>query len=327
MTEWLVEEGIGEHRAVLNRNDRIVAARLHWPGALTAGQVEDARLTFRRAGSARGLACFSSGEEAHVDHLPPSTSEGGTLRLEVTRAAMPEAGRRKLARARPTTLPLRGPLALTDQIAAEGYSPRSVRRFPADLDWSGLWAEASEGRITFPGGALIFYATPAMTLVDVDGEDLPFALAKAAVPPLVDAVGRFDLGGSIGIDFPTVRQKAQRKAIDLMLDDALAEWPNERTAMNGFGFVQIVARLARPSLLARLAHDPAGAEARRLLREAEGLAGAGALALRCPALVAAAMRAEWIDELARRTGRRVRLETLADSLDQTGGSAQLVPHE
>lgn len=327
LTEWLVEEGIGEDRAVLTRHDRIMAARLHWPGALTAGQVEDAKLVSRRAGSPRGVARFASGEEAHVDRLPSSAAEGSFLRLEVTRAAMLEARRRKYAQARPTALPLRGPLTLADQLAADGNPLRIVRRFPASLDWSGLWAEASEGRAAFLGGTLLFYATPAMTLIDIDGEEQPFTLAKAAISPLGDALRRFDLGGSIGIDFPSLREKAQRKAIDELLDDALGNWPNERTAMNGFGFVQIVARMARPSLLALLTHNPAGAEARRLLREAEGLDGAGALALRCPAPVAAAMRPGWLDELARRTGRQVRLEAMNDRLDHAGGSAQLVPYE
>jgi hypothetical protein len=327
LTEWLVEEGVGEHRAVLTCNDRIIAARLHWPGALTAGQVEDAKLVSRTVGSPRGIARFANGEEAHVDRLPPSASEGGKLRLEVARPAMLETSRRKLAQARPTSIPLRGPLTLADQLATEGHFPRAVRRFPASLDWSGLWAEASQGHVTFAGGTLLFYATPAMTLIDIDGEDQPFTLAKASIPPLADALRRFDLGGNIGIDFPTLREKAQRKAIDGLLDDVLADWPNERTAMNGFGFVQVVARMTRASVLALLTHNPAGAEARRLLREAEGLEGAGALALRCPTPVAAAMRQDWLDDLARRTGRRVRLEAITDRLDHAGGSAQLVPHE
>ena len=42
MAEWLVEEGIGEHRAVRVEAGRIVAASIHWSGGLAPGLVEDA---------------------------------------------------------------------------------------------------------------------------------------------------------------------------------------------------------------------------------------------------------------------------------------------
>ena len=47
---WYVEEGIGEHRAILLDGDRIVAARVDWPGELTVGLVEDAILVARAMG-------------------------------------------------------------------------------------------------------------------------------------------------------------------------------------------------------------------------------------------------------------------------------------
>lgn len=326
MTEWLVEHGIGEERAVLAHRGAIAAARLHWPGGLTAGQVADAKLISRHTGLPRGTVRFASGEEALIDRLPPSASEGAIIRVEVTRAAMPENGRRKLAHAQPSDKPLKNALSLVEQLESAGQPVRQVRRFPDALGWNELWQEAWDGHLSFAGGALLWHVTPAMTLIDVDGEADPLTLSRAAIAPLAAALRRFDLGGSIGIDFPTITDKAARKTIDAALGQALADWPHERTAMNGFGFIQLVARAQRPSLLGLLSHDRPGAAARHLLRTAEGLEGPGATLLTCSRPVASALRQEWLQELARRTGRPVRLEIQTDALDLVPGHAQLVPH-
>src|SRR5690606_19966103 len=164
---WYVEEGIGEHRAIRLDGDRIVAARVDWPGELAAGQVEDAILVSRVSGSRRGTARFASGEEALVDNLPASASEGARIRLEVTRPALGERGRRKLARARPTDATARPAPTLAERLVAEGHEVRIVREFPAG-DGSELAAEAFAGEVAFPGGSLQFSPTPAMLLVDVD---------------------------------------------------------------------------------------------------------------------------------------------------------------
>lgn len=308
MAECLVEEGIAEHRAILLDGAVVVRAWIDWPGALAEGQVEDALLISRTAGSHRGTARFASGEEALVDRLPRDASEGAPIRLEVTRAALPERGRTKLAQARPSSTPLRARPSLAEALRAQGFAPRVVRRFP-DCDWDELWHEAADGLVAFSGGALTFSPTPAMTVIDIDGDLPPRELALAAVPALARAIGRFDLAGNIGIDFPTLEAKADRKAVDSALVEALDHWPHERTAMNGFGFVQIAARLRRPSLLHRIQLDPAGAAARRLLRQAERVDEPGELLLTCHPAVEVALRPEWRESLARRTGRPVRVAT------------------
>jgi hypothetical protein len=93
--------------------------------------------------------------------------------------------------------------------------------------------------------------------------------------------------------------------------------------MNGFGFVQLVARLERPSLLHRIARDRVAAAGRLLLRRGEHAEGAGALLLTAHPAVLGAIGPEWREELARRTGRAVRWQE-APTLALDGGYAQLV---
>lgn len=315
---WLIEQGIGEQRAILLDGDHIVAARTFWPGELSAGLVEDAVLVSRQSGSKRGTARFASGEQALVDRLPADAREGAPIRLEVTRPAMGDGVRRKLARSRPSTNAPRPAPGLAEQLDGT-----VVHAFPTS-GWDELVAEALSGEVAFVGGSLLFSPTPAMLLVDVDGTLDPRALALAAVAPLAEALRRFDVGGNIGIDFPTLQTKEDRRAVDEALAAALAGWAHERTAMNGFGFVQLVARLERPSLLHRATYQRPALALRALLRRAERLDGAGAVELALHPALERDLAPAFVAELARRTGREVRLRT-DPGLAPEAPHAQLVP--
>lgn len=321
---WLVEEGIGEHRAIRLTYQGIEEARVCWPGThLQAGEIAEAQLRERIGEGSAGRVEFPSGEMAFGNLIPRSISIGATVRMEVTREAIAERGRLKLAQARRTEAAPRPAPTLAEALRSEGKQVELSRHFPAFADWDDLWAEAARQQVDFHGGSLLFARTPAMTLVDVDGGP-PEAIFHNAVPMLARALRRFDLGGNIGVDFPTVRDKSDRQALDSKLADCLLGWPHERTAMNGFGFVQIVARLARPSLLHRIARHRSAAAARLLLRRAEVLEGAGRIELFAHPAVIEQLTAGWLTEFARHTGREV--VTRADpGLAIEAPHAQLVP--
>ena len=157
----------------------------------------------------------------------------------------------------------------------------------------------------------------------------PRQLALAAVAPLAarNPHGSTSAGRSASISRP-LHDKDDRHAVDDALGEALADWPHERTAMNGFGFVQLVARLERPSLLHRLRADrarrggPAAAAARRRGRRARRD--------RCSPRTRASQRCSnadgWRNSPAAR-GREVR-GSADPALALDGGFAQAsVPHE
>ncbi len=319
MAEWLIAEGIGETRALLLEGEQVLAAKVMWPGELTAGARVTGKLTAKLKGTRRGVALLGGGTEALVDHLPPQVTEGQNLDLVITRAALAERGRLKRTQAR---------VAGTDATPPGTCWPegRIVRRFPAG-QWEEVWHAASSASLDFPGGEIIASVTPAMTVIDIDGVGAPRDVALAAVPAIAQALAWFDLGGNIGIDFPTLQTKDDRRAVDEALGAALAGWPHERTAMNGFGFVQIVARLTGPSLLHRFATARLGMAARMALRRAELAADAGGagrvLQLTVHPALKAKLKQPWQDELARRTGRV--LEIVTDpTLAIEAANAQLV---
>jgi len=319
LAKWLIEQGIGEDRALLCEGEKVLAAKLHWPGEAFAGQQLRARLISRIKGSNRALAETDAGTEVLLDRVPGSTSEGSEVDIVLTRAPIAERGRLKRAQGRLATAEkqrMETPLAPLS-------NAREVTRFPLGL-WEEVWHSSMQAELDFSGGSLIFSVTPAMTLIDIDGEGSPKELALAAIPVITKGIRQFDLGGSIGIDFPTIPEKSDRRQVDGSLEAALSEFPHERTAMNGFGFVQIVARLEGPSLLHRLAYSRAAAAARFVIRQAEAVEGPGALLLTVHPVIKSKLKESWIEELGRRTGREVRIAT-DPALALEGGFAQAVP--
>ena len=304
MPEWLYEAGIGEARAALVDEGRIVEGRIELDGTLTVGTVLAGRLVDRMPGKGARVATDHGEVLAPV---PPGVTQGARLTVAIVRETIPEAGRPKPPKAVPTeTPPAPGP-DLFARITATGLPVRRVLPHQPDAleeaGWSELLDEAMTGEIAFPGGALRMSPTPAMTLFDVDGYLAPEPLALAGAAAVAAAIRRHGIGGSIGIDFPTLGGKAPRQAVASALDEALQP-PFERTTVNGFGFLQIVRPRPRASLPELIRSDPVGAAARAALRVLERTPPGAPTSHTLPAAVLARLTAnpQWTAELTRRTG-------------------------
>ncbi|HET7709942.1 MAG TPA: ribonuclease [Sphingomicrobium sp.] len=312
MPDWLAEQGIGETRYALVEDGEIVAARITLDGTVRAGTLLEAQI--RQV--ARPTIAVAAGQEYLLPCGAPGLTEGATATIEVTREAIPggEPWKRPLAR-----------LARDPQAPGDERSPRAIP-FPSPLDrlqsagWWDLLDEARTGAVRFAGGELRLSPTPAMTLIDVDGYLPAKELALAGAAAAARSIRRLDIGGSIGIDLPTIAGKAERQAIGEAVDEILPG-PFERTAVNGFGFMQIVRQRRRASLL-ELAQDRASFEARDLLRRA-AFAPPGAKRLVAHPAVVSYLETQpgWLAAIAAQVGGGISLRS-DPSLPMSGGYAE-----
>ena len=314
MADWLYEAGIGEYRAALIEHGSIIEALIERdePG-LRLDAVEPVRL-IERIAAGRALARSDSGFDLHLAAVPPRTARGESINARIVREAIPEQGRLKPARGIATDDPPAPAPRLLERLARSGHPVRELGAHEPDAledsGWSELLDEALHGRIDFRGGALIMSPTPAMTLFDVDGAGEPESLAIAGAGAAGRAIRRHGIGGSIGIDFPTLQGKTARQSVAAALDETLLP-PFERTAVNGFGFLQIIRPRRRASLPEHLRADPVGAAARAALRTIERTPPGHTAPHRLPAAVYAYLdaRPALLAELARRTGNALLVES------------------
>ena len=314
VSEVLLEFGIGETRAaVLDDDGGIVEAYVERDGGWRAGDVREVRLMTILVPGVRGIVAVD-GTEAILEPLPRTLTEGVSLRVAVVREALAEAGRTRLAKTVVTADAIKAGPNLVERLRARGLSLRPLAAHQPDALEAAGWSEVTEaaalGFVPFTGGLLTISPTPAMTVIDVDGMLPPAALALAAADAAAAAIRRFDITGSIGIDFPTVADKAVRTAIGARLDAALPP-PFERTGVNGFGFAQIIRPRLQASLIETIRADPAATAALRLLRHAERGGTTGDRHLVAAPLVIAwfAARPALVIELERRLGAAVALHT------------------
>jgi hypothetical protein len=302
--EWLIERGIGETRYALVDGDDILEARVSIDGVAPAGTILEARL----ASTGRNAIAVSGGQEYLLPNGAAGATEGGKLNIEITREMLggSEPWKRPLARA--ASEPVR-----------DAKRPDGIEANLDDAGWPDLMDEARCGIVAFPGGELRVSLTQAMTLIDVDGHLPPTELAVAGARAAARTIRRHGIGGSIGVDLPTTKSKDARQKAAAAVDEILPQ-PFERTAVNGFGFLQIV-RPRKHASLFELAADRAAFEARALLRQASREIGPARLVAH-PAVIDILNRNPgWLEQLGRRIGGQISLRSDA-SVSMSGGHAE-----
>ncbi len=324
MAQWLYEEGIGEARAALIEHGRLVEAQVEREGtAARAGAVLQARLVQTVIPRKRGIARLTSGEDVLIEPIPPKLAEGANFLVEILRESIAEEGRAKLAKGRaaaPGSKPHPGPTLLQRLRATD----IPILPCPAHEEdrleahgWSELMEEALSGDIGTEAAALRIFPTPAMLLIDVDGSLPPAQLGPKGAKLAAQAIRRMGLTGSIGIDLPTMNNKDERVIAAAQIDKYLP-LPFERTAVNGFGFIQIIRRRERANLMEVLRQDRVETALLALLRRAERHGAGGPVTITAaPALIERLRRkSDWVEQLARRRGGAIDLkadQTLAIS--------------
>lgn len=260
---------------------------------LDPGAQYEARIVSRISATS-ALVTLDSGGEALLENAP-ALAEGARLAVEIVRPPIPEPGRWKRALVRPAS-----------GLSALGEDPIAVSTDRDAIEAAGfdeLCEAAVTGEFPIEGGMLSIERTRAMTMIDIDGSGDALALNLTAAREIPRLLRLLDIGGQIGIDFLSLPNRKARLAVDTALGEACAVLgQHERTALNGFGFAQIVrprTRLSIPEILCGITPGRLSVESRALglLRIAAQSVGHGKRQLVATSAVIGVLKC-WPEELA-----------------------------
>lgn len=249
LAETWLEDAPGERRAALVEDGQIV--ELHIQRDLHAALGECGVGQIDRKTPAGAYLVGEDGREFLV-RGKIALPDGASAAFEVTREAIAEPGRLKPAEARliehlPEAPPTR-----------EALWTRRVDMLAADTRKSASISEAFDCAIAGAsqvGDVLVsFQRTKAGFVFDIDGTGDAFEINSLAAREIARLLRLYQVGGMAMIDFVSVDSKTKRQKIAEAFDKAAAldGRPFERSAINGFGLMQVVRSRPRPSVLDQL---------------------------------------------------------------------------
>jgi ribonuclease G len=105
LVEWLYEDGIGEARAALIADGRIIEARIERDGAgPLVGTIAEAKIVETIVPRLSARVALSGGGEAMLDGIPPRLDEGRAFLIQIVREL--NSPRRFLPRPAPRLSPV-----------------------------------------------------------------------------------------------------------------------------------------------------------------------------------------------------------------------------
>ncbi len=294
MGELAVDRSPGETRAVVYEDGDAVELHIQRAGMLWPGDVVSARIVER---SNQGVFAETGTDETLLISGAASAPVGATINVEIIRSAQPEPGQRKCASARVSdAAPVR-----VDSLASLLAAHHEIA--PPE-DFEAAFDCAVAGQVNVNQATVWFERTKAGLVCDVDG---PGAHVNEDAACAVACLLRlFQISGAVMVDFISTDNKAARNAIAAVFDHASIPDPRpfERTAINGFGLMQIIRPRATPSVLDVLYGTnrmqlSLETQALRLIRDASRSAGFGPRQIIvAPALAAYLARPEYAEHIA-----------------------------
>lgn len=295
----------GEIRLMLHEKGKLLELRLlrllDGKAPMLPGCSQQVRLGPKLSGN-RALVHYDGGE-GEISPVP-DTTEGSWLSAQLVRAPVPEPGRWKRPVFRSaesitfgigdyilshwpnlTAIVCAGPMAAAQIRSLLGDACPDIQidsEAITDTQFD-LWCERGiTGEFVIDGGLLSIERTRAMTMIDIDAVKAAHNVNRAAARAIPWLLRLYGIGGQVGIDFLASANKAERAEIDAELAKACAQLgQHERTAVNGFGFAQLVLPRPGPSVMETLCgiewQTPSvETQALMLLREAAQSQGTGA---------------------------------------------------
>ena len=242
------DDAPGERRAARVENGNIVEIHMQRDALWALGETGAGRID-RKTPS--GAYVITDDNSELLLRSKISDPEGMRLTFEVTREAIAEPGRVKPAE-----------IALRDSGCAQpsqkdalwdarltAFAQPVISASIAEAFDIALSGQSKCGDVT-----ISFQRTKAGLVLDVDGIGNAFDINRVAATEVARLLRLYQVGAMVMIDFVSMESKAQRMQIAEIFDAAsvVDGRPFERTAINGYGMMQVVRARPRPSVLDHL---------------------------------------------------------------------------